>query len=178
MPIAFNLRCDDETGLVVRRLWAEAELLENSASMSRMGYPPHVTLVQSDSLAETAAIEALGRIDLPASSLNLVVEAVGLFEGPEHIILWCSIVETNVLRELHSHVCRTLGEHRVRQNYRQDRWRPHCTIATRVPIERRTEAVSFAKRRRAPFVVHFSIIDVVTHPPVRIVAERPIRGTA
>lgn len=73
MPIAFNLRCDDDTGLPVRQLWADVGVLEDFPSMSRLGYPPHVTLVQSDAIKEATAIEALGTITLPESALDLTV---------------------------------------------------------------------------------------------------------
>ena len=177
MPIAINLRCDDETGDQVRRLWSEAEYLEEAPSMSSLGYPPHVTLAQSDVLAESDAVGALESLALPATPLELMSTGIGFFEVADYLILWCAIARSEALETLHAQLCGLLGN-RIRPNYRPPLWRPHCTIAKRVPRDRREDAEVFAFSHGQELGVRFGAIDVVVHPPIRVSAERCLHDAA
>jgi 2'-5' RNA ligase len=176
MPYALNLRCDNDSAYVIRQLWAECSVLEESPSMVGMLYPPHLTLAVYDEVQRENLFAGLDAIAACLSCLSVRFDALGYFRAPDAIVLWASPVLEQDVIEAHAAIHSTIDPNLCRVNYRPGCWVPHCSLATAVSVGREDEARSVAERQIDPFYVTFDAVDCVSFTPVEVLQERRLRS--
>ena len=173
MPHAISVKCLNDTASSIVKLWDEASAFEDAASMKELNYPPHLTLAifpdnpgrVSNTLENTLAFQP---------KLSVPFQEIGYFEN-DFLVLWARPRLEAALRNLHKKLHRNFDPAICHEHYRVDRWVPHCSLATKVPMSRAKAAIAWAKQKRPEFSVEFDAVDVVRFPPVVVEREYRLR---
>jgi len=147
--------------------WVDrASAWEATSSIRALGYPPHFTLARYTDLSPQILHEALEplRAEKPVS---LTFNRIGLFDI-DPLVLWLSPRSDRRLIDLHARIHETVGPALCDPYYRPGQWTPHLTIATSVPVDRRSEALALAAESFAPFSLVFDRAEIVSWPPVGV----------
>lgn len=168
MPAAITLVLDDAAAARVRTLWQALAEAGFSASMACLGYPPHGTLLTWPDAAGAdvaAALSVLAQTAPPRLAPGAFDAACG-----EPAVLWLGVVATPPLLALHA-ACTAAVPAALD---------PHCAPGAWMLAAHRSarlEPGRGAGLRDAAFhALHRRIaaIEVVTHPPVAVVARRTL----
>jgi 2'-5' RNA ligase len=173
MAIAINLRADHSSAGEVERLWDEVAAFEDEPSMRTLGYRPHFTFAIYDSpeIEERAAWEAMLRAVNGDAQLRIEFKRIRWFAGPP-LVLWAEPANDQVLARWHASISETIDPAHCRPHYRPGAWTPHCTLGTRIVDAKGDDAMAFARSFDRCISVLFDVVDCVTFPPVRVIAER------
>jgi len=172
MPYSINLRSNNDSADVIRSLWSECELLEDSPSMAALNYPPHITLAIYDDISEHELFNAFDIAMDEITQITSRVEHLGCFEAPHAIILWAAPTLPSIVHSLHARIHSLIDTDRCRPNYRPGAWVPHCSLATTIDLSKKAEAVNIANRSIEPFEVVFDTADCALFLPVEVVHEK------
>lgn len=173
--LAINLRSDDATASEVERLWDKVAAFEDEPSMRALGYRPHVTIAiyETPGIEAKAAWDAMQRATADATRLSVEFRRMRWFAGPP-LVLWLEPADSDVIATWHASISAAIDPAHCRPHYRPGAWTPHCTLGMRLTEARRNDAIAFAKAFDRSLTVLFDVVDCVTFPPVRIVAERKL----
>lgn len=166
MPYAISVKCLNETASPILRLWDEASAFEAKASMAELNYPPHLTLAVFPN-HPGRIIDVLEEVFAAEPKLSIVFEEVGYFEN-DLLVLWARPRPNASLMALHQKLHRHIDPTICDPHYREGRWVPHCSLATKVPRARAKAAIAWAGQKRLDLNVEFDIADFVEFPPVRV----------
>jgi len=173
MAIAINLRADGSSASEVERLWDQVAAFEDEPSMRTLGYRPHFTfaIYESPEIEERAAWEAMLRAVNGDAQLRIEFKRIRWFAGPP-LVLWAEPADDQVLARWHASISETIDPAHCRPHYRPGAWTPHCTLGTRIADAKSDDAMAFARSFDRNITVLFDVVDCVTFPPVRVIAER------
>jgi 2'-5' RNA ligase len=172
MAFAISLKAANDTVGPIRTLWEELAPLESHSSMAALGYPPHLTLAVYDDIAPDRLRVVLGEAFAGTSGLRLTFTRLRFFNDP--LVLWAEPSPSAALVEVHAKVHARIDPTLCHPHYRPGAWVPHCTLATEIRTECRTDAIAFAGRPIPAFEVVFDVADCVSFPPVVVIDERPL----
>ena len=175
MPSAVSLKCVDDSGDHVRALWEEAAGFEVEPSMAALGYPPHLTLAVYEAVPREALDAAVAAVGAALRTQHLRFDSVRSFAGSP-LVLWAAPEPSEDLARAHAVLHRLIDPALCHPHYRPEAWVPHCSLATRVAEGREAAALAWAAAARACFSVTFGVVDCVSFPPVRVLAERRLEA--
>jgi hypothetical protein len=117
----------------VRSVWyrLHAAGLPSLATHPHPTNRPHVTLAAAESLTGLPDLER----DLPIAA---ALQGVHMFDGKAGVLVWC-VVSTPELRVLQAKVFAALDG--TNPLHAPENWRPHVSLALRVPPEQRAAAL-------------------------------------
>ncbi len=172
MPFALTVKSRDVTAEAIRSLWDQASAFEDFPSMRALAYPPHITFAIYDSpdASEQAAIDTLERVAKARPAIELSFERIRKFDGPP-LILWADPEPKTALHEIHDRIHAAIDPGFCHPHYRPGSWIPHCTLATRIALDRNPDALAFANGFCGGLRVFFDTVDCVRLEPLTIVAE-------
>ncbi|WP_267552915.1 2'-5' RNA ligase family protein [Rhizobium rhizogenes] len=170
MPYAIVLKCSNASATPVTDLWREASRFETVPSMEALHYPPHLTFaVYQDidvPLLFATAQKAFG------NTPPLSVEFSGIDHFPnDMLVLWARPADDRALRRIHHAIHEEIDPALCHEYSRPDRWRPHCTIAMKIPVSAAEQALKWAAGTEARFTLTFDAVDCISFPPVEILRE-------
>jgi 2'-5' RNA ligase len=165
MTYAVSLRLDAALSAPIQRLWETLAERGISASMPRLGYPPHLTLTVwngPDASALSGPLQHFAvRLPLP---LRLV--GLGLFPA-ERSVLWAAPAVCPDLLAAHADLQQTLGVE-MHEHYRTGRWVPHVTLATDLDAAAVVAAISVLTGLWRDVSGRVWAVDLVQFPPVKV----------
>jgi 2'-5' RNA ligase len=175
MALAINIRADNASASEVERLWNQIAIFEDEPSMRALGYRPHFTFAIYDSpeIGEKAASEAMLRAMVGEAQLRIEFRRIRWFVG-RPLVLWAEPTANEALARWHASISAAIDPAHCRPHYRPGAWTPHCTLGTRITDKKRDDAIAFARSFDRSITVLFDVVDCVTFPPVRVVAERKL----
>jgi 2'-5' RNA ligase len=171
MPYAINVRSDHASASQITDLWRAAGKLEEEPSMEVLDYPPHLTLAIYDEIASALVIEAIDEVFAEFEPCTVRFERLGMFETRDSLVLWAEPSIPPEMRLAHENIHRRIDPRLCRPNYRSGIWVPHCSLATSIALERKTEAVAFVTRSIEPVEVVFDVSDCASFLPVKVLHE-------
>lgn len=141
--------------------------------MRELGYPPHLTfaIYDTDDVSEELRLAAIERAALNQAELHLTFNRIRTFAGPP-LVLWAEPEPQDALMRMHEAIHTMIDSTLCRLHYRPRFWVPHCTLGMAIRTERSDAAVAFAENFRDGIEATFDVIDCVTFPPLRVVAEK------
>lgn len=176
MPYAINYRSDDASSHRIRQLWKECGSLEDSPSMEAMQYPPHLTLAIYDDIQQEDLFDGFDAAVQCLSSLSIRFESLGFFEAPYGIVLWAAPILPKPVLDAHAIIHSTIDAGLCRDNYRPGVWVPHCSLATAISFDRKSEALAIVEQSIEPFDVTFDAADCASFMPVQVLKEARFPG--
>ena len=166
MTYAVSLRLDASLSEHIQWLWQVLAERGISASMLRLGYPPHLTLAVWDGPDASALLGSLQRFAARLPSLPMRLAGLGLFPA-ERSVLWVAPAVGPELLAAHADLHQTVGVE-MNEHYRIDRWVPHCTLATDLeaaPVAAAVAVLAPLWRDASGWV---RAVDLVRFPPVEV----------
>lgn len=173
MALAINIRADNHSADEIERLWDQVAAFEVEPSMRVLRYRPHFTFAIYDlpAINDKTAWDVMLAAVAGETQLRITFKRIRWFEGPP-LVLWAEPAVNETLARIHGAVSAAIDPSHSRPHYRPGAWTPHCTLGTGIADERRGDAIAFARAFDRSIEVLFDVVDCVTFPPVRIVAER------
>jgi 2'-5' RNA ligase superfamily protein len=137
------------------------------------GYRPHFTsaIYDSPEITEQTAWEAMLRAVTYETQLRIAFKRIRWFVDPP-LVLWAEPTTAQVLARWHTSISETIDPAYCRHHYRPGAWTPHCTLGTRIADAKSDDAMAFARSFDRNITVLFDVVDCVTFPPARVVAEQ------
>ena len=178
MTFAISIKCENQSGDVIRSLWSEAALLEQNPSMENLHYPPHITLAIYDDAVISELAQSVDSVFGGSGCFHIRFESIGYFDTPDSIVLWAAPSTSESLMAAHSAVHAAIDPALCRPTYRPGAWVPHCSLATSIDRSRRDEALQFATQNIESFDVVFDFADCVRFLPVEVLHERELSRDA
>ncbi|MCA1364805.1 MULTISPECIES: 2'-5' RNA ligase family protein [unclassified Bradyrhizobium] len=179
MALAINIRSDHSSAERIEALWDEVAAFESQPSMRGLGYRPHFTFAIYDAPEITAktAWETMLRAVGGEGPLQVAFRRICWFAGPP-LVLWAEPEFDETLVRWHASISAAIDPALCRLHYRPENWRPHCTLGTQIADAKRDDAIAFAQSFSGSISVLFDVVDCVSFPPVRVVAEQrlPVRA--
>jgi 2'-5' RNA ligase len=113
---------------------------------------------------------ALAEAFAGASALNLTFARLDYFHT-EPLVLWAEPSPLPALNSAYEAVHARIDPSLCHPHYRPGAWVPHCSLGTKIPADRRAEAITLAVQPIEPFQVTFDVADCVSFPPVVVLRE-------
>jgi 2'-5' RNA ligase len=175
MAIAINLRADNSSADEVERLWDQVAEFEDVPSMRALAYRPHFTFAIYDTaeIGEKTACDAMLRVVDHQTQLRVDFRRISWFSGTP-LVLWAVPTASQALIRWHAALSAIIDPSYCRPHYRPAAWTPHCTLGTRITDRKSDAALAFARSFDRTISVLFDVVDCVSFPPVRIIAERTL----
>jgi 2'-5' RNA ligase len=176
VALALSLRSGNATAGAIVSLWDQVSGFEDSPSMRALTYPPHFTFAIYDTsgVTEELAIDVMKRAAEGRPAVEITFNRIRSFEGAP-LVLWADPEPKQSLFEIHHQIHTAINPEFCRPHYRPGNWIPHCTLAMRILPDRSAEALAFANGFRGSIRVVFDVVDCVAFPPVKTLAEAPLR---
>ena len=166
--IGVKARGDDARRL--RDYWDRFGQFEQTPSMARLNYPPHITLAVYDRIDERQLRCTLTTVFAGHGALRLRFNKLAFFGAPK-LVFWANPEPSEPLLRAHTAIHRFIEPALCQEYYRPGAWAPHCTIATEVTADNRAPAAALAAETIEPFDVIFDAADCVEFLPVRVIEE-------
>lgn len=179
MAVAINIRADNASADEIERLWDQVAVFEDEPSMRVLAYRPHLTFAIYDSpdIEARIAWDAMLRATAGEAQLPIAFRRIRWFAGPP-LVLWAEPEASSTLGRWHASISAAIDPVHCRPHYRPGTWTPHCTLGTRILDGNSKSAIAFAQSFDRRIEVVFDVIDCVTFPPVRIVAQKELAKDA
>ncbi|WP_342360130.1 2'-5' RNA ligase family protein [Terrarubrum flagellatum] len=179
MALALCLAAGNPSAASIEKLWDAAAAYESTPSLRAVGYPPHLTLAiwETTDVSEEAARAALARAVAGEQAIRLRFTRIASFDA-DPLILWLAPNPSPVLSRIHRAVHAIIDPTFCHPHYRPDGWIPHCTLATRIPADRRADALAFAARFDGDIDAVFDRADCLTFPPVSLIESHRLPPSA
>ncbi len=177
MTIAIGLKAANDTADSIRALWDQVSLFEDPPSMVTLNYPPHITLAIYDDVAPDLLKATLRRSFTGASAVRLTFIRLRFFDS-DPLVLWADPSPSPALAQAHAAVHACINPELCHPHYRPGAWIPHCTLGTHIKAEHRADAIALTARSIEPFDVLFDVVDCVCFPPVAVLEEHVLLGSA
>lgn len=178
MAYAVSIRSDNDTCEPIRLIWETCGALEASPSMEALNYAPHITLTIYDDMEVSRLLSVFDFAVCRLDRTRIRFESLSYFEDADRIVLWAVPTLPDTIRAVQTLIHSRIDPNLCRPHYRPDSWVPHCSLATTIALSRRAEAIALANRPIEPFEVDFDVADCISFPPVRVLDERDLPGTA
>lgn len=171
MPAAITLTFDAAATARIASLWDALERSGHSASMRRLGYVPHLTLlVWPDEMAESLATRLPAIAGLVPPRITLATLGV---VPTDPAVLWLGVVATAPLLALHAALADRV-DRAPYPHYRIGAWMPHITLADDLAPARIGPAIACLAGLDTIGTAQIAAIEAVSFPPVRVVARHAI----
>lgn len=171
MAHALNIRSDDQSSVKIEQLWQECGALEVLPSMSNLGYRPHITLAVYDNFDLNILLNVFELVFKSVRKTTILFDRLEIFDAADSLVLWANPVLPKEITALHEHIHELIDKNSCRDHYQPKNWVPHCSVATSIPIGRKTEALELVNRKFESFEVIFDAADLVSFLPVQIERE-------
>ena len=170
MGFAITIKAPGTTGARLRAYWNKFARFEHAPSMAALSYPPHVTLAVYECIGEEQLREVLHRVFEDQSCIPLRFGRLSSFEQP-NLVFWAVPDPSQPLMRVHAAIHELIDPASCEVHYRPNHWVPHCTLATDIIDNNKTEAIKLANESSEAFEVTFDWADCVQFSPVRVVEE-------
>jgi 2'-5' RNA ligase len=172
MGLSINIRAENASASEIEHLWEQVAAFEDEPSMRALGYRPHFTFAIYDTpeIEPKIAWDAMLRAVEGDAQLRIEFRRIRWFAGPP-LVLWAEPAFDETLARWHASISRAIDPIHCRPHYRPGAWTPHCTLGMRIPDAKRDDAISFARSFDHSIRVVFDVVDCVSFPPLRVVAE-------
>src|ERR1035437_2749441 len=134
MPYSIGLYFDQETDLLIRKIWTLLDERKFGGYYHQSGNRPHLTLSIFNDVDISKAAYVLEHISQSLNPFSLSFQQIGLFPGPDMAIFWGPVV-TKELLEIHSHIYKLFCEFSTQPDfnfYTPGHWIPHCGLAMEI----------------------------------------------
>lgn len=171
MPAAVTLTLDAAGTARVSAMWDALATEGHSASMPRLGYVPHLTLlVWPDEAADAIA----GQLPAVASLVppQITMATLGVAPG-DPAVLWLGVVATQPLLALHAALAERIG-HAPHPHYRIGAWMPHITLADDLAPARIGAAIACLAGLATADHARIAAIEAVSFPPVAVLGRHAL----
>lgn len=166
--LAIELYFDPALENQVLKAWNVLARRQISTQLIEIESRPHITLFSAQS-ADPARLEPLLRsFAARQDPLSLSFSAVGALSGDRNV-LFLSPTPSISLLQFQSQLCEALRKDGVEigEEFRQDFWIPHCSVAVEVPRPRLAEAFCVLRDLKLPVNGYAMDIGLVEFSPVR-----------
>lgn len=167
MAQAISLSSNNISAERVRQFWRDFGSLEDTPSMSRLGYPPHITFVVWDEGGTSTATDLIKSVFRKTPPVRLTFDQVRCFEA-DPLVIWAAPSSPEELFAFHAALHRQRDFQSCHAHYRPESWVPHCTLAMEIAPDNRQRAIELASQPITPFEVVFDAVDWVSFPPVDV----------
>ena len=174
---AIAILADNPTATPIRSLWDTVATFEEIPSMSRQGYPPHITLGLYPARPPGTLTDVFEAAFADARALVLRMVRIERFDI-EPLVLWAAPAPHPGLNAMFSDLAGRVPIADTDPDYRPSKWVAHCTLGTRIRFDRSDAARAFAERPMAPFDVCFDRAELVALPTLEIVRQRSLANQA
>ncbi len=168
MPFAIQLFFDPASDTAVRNLWAELASTGLPYPLSDSGNRPHFSLAIYGEINTTVCADLLNSFAQNRAPFALSIASLGIFPGEQAVVFLAPIASPHLL-DLQRQVHQLLQDTGALPSsyYLPGHWTPHCTLATRVPPQFISQAVTIGLGMSFPFPVSIEEIGVIEYPPVK-----------
>jgi len=170
MAYAISIKVTGSTAEPILALWDEVSNFESSPSMAPLNYPPHITLAVYDDIDPDRLTSVVADGFGQQQAFHLRFTHLCYFDA-RPLVLWAAPLVSPALAAIHSRVHLAIDPDLCRPHYRPGAWIPHCTIATQIADDHRTDAIAFTAKPFNAFNAVFDIVDCVSFPPVTVLRE-------
>lgn len=170
MPFAISIKATNETAVPVHDLWEQVSAFEELPSMIALDYPPHITFAIYDEIDTDKLERTLRKVFRDQCGLRLAFDRICYFEHPL-LVLWAAPADISTLLPLHKAIHDHIDASLCRSHYRPGVWIPHCTLATQIRADQRTDALSFTNKPIEPFEVLFDTADCIAFKLIQVINE-------
>jgi 2'-5' RNA ligase len=175
MPYAVELYFDESGTARVRELWSRLAGIGFS-SMTDCGARPHVSLAVCEHIDFPALSSIVDDFSAKVVSFEMSLASYGLFPGAE-VVVFLAPKATPALLEWHArfHEAIPNAVSGLWPHYLPAQWMPHCTLATRAPLERVGSVMEALRDFELPVQCRVTSIGIVELRPVRLLHESMLR---
>lgn len=152
----------------VLKAWNVLARRQISTHLIEIESRPHLTLFWSD-FADVAKLEnALRIVGSKQEPFSLSFSSIGSLPNDNNA-LFLGPTPTSSLLQFHSQLCDAMKKEGIEigEEYRPDKWIPHCLVAQEVPKPRMAEAFTVLRDLKLPVSGYAVEISLVEYQPVR-----------
>jgi 2'-5' RNA ligase len=175
MPYAVEMYFDDTSTARIREMWNRLAGIGLS-SMVDCGARPHVSLAVCEQLDLHGASAILDAFSAGVPAFDISLASFGMFPGAEYVVFLAPKVTAQMLEwqaRFHEVIPTAAGS--MWAHYTPPQWMPHCTLATRVPLERVGTAMESLRDFELPIPCRVTSLGIVELRPVRLRHECMLR---
>jgi 2'-5' RNA ligase len=175
MPYAVEMYFDEASTARIRELWKRlAEI--GLSSMTDCGARPHISLAVCEQMDIHAASVIVDGFSAGVPPFQISLASYGMFPGAEYVVFLAPKVTPQLLARhasFHESIPKAISG--LWLHYAPEQWMPHCTLATRVPLERVGEVMESLRDFDLPMPGQVTSIGIVELRPVRLLHEITLR---
>ena len=156
-------------------LWDKAAQLEKSPSMRGLNYVPHFTMAAYPDSKPDQLEVILDALFAQEAPLEILFNRLAFFDK-DPITVWAAPAELTGLQRFHEKIHGAIDPALCNPYNRPDLWIPHCSVALKLPTEKRGKVQALVEEAFTPFTVTFDRIDCLTFPPVNLFKTLSLTG--
>jgi hypothetical protein len=168
MPFAIEMVLDGESADTVRGIWRDLAETGVAPEMHESGARPHVTLGVCDGLNVEACSTFLEEFAAAISALTVRFSSIGIF-GIDPAVVFLAPAVTPELLDIHLRFHQRFSD--VADSpwayYLPNRWVPHCTLTTDLPLASVPRVVGVCRTLRLPLDGRLEGVGIVEFRPIR-----------
>ena len=142
--------------------------------MQALHYPPHFTFVIYEDNPPAHLYDTFDLVFAQLKPILLRFDALNYFNAANGYVLWASAQIPKELLAIHQLIHENINPELCYPHYRPDAWRPHCSLATQIPADKKDAVLAITSQNIEPFEVLFDVADCVSFLPVVIVKQKPL----
>lgn len=152
----------------VLKAWNVLARRQISTQLIEIESRPHLTLFCSDFVDVAKLENALRIIGSKQEPLSLSFSSVGSLPNDNNVLFLGPTPSASLL-QFHSQLCDAMKKEGIEigEEYRPDKWIPHCLVAQEVPKPRMAEAFTVLRDLKLPVSGYAMEISLVEYQPVR-----------
>lgn len=152
----------------VLKAWNVLARRQISSQLIEIESRPHLTLFSSDFVDINKLENILRVIGSKQEPLSLSFSSIGSFTNDNNV-LFLGPTPSFSLLQFHSQLCDAMKKEGIEtgEEYRPDKWIPHCLVAQDVPKTRMAEAFTVLRDLKLPVSGYAMEISLVEYQPVR-----------
>lgn len=135
MSSCLILTFEEDANNTVLQAWSALSEAGLSNSMQEGPSPPHITLARGDVSDREGLKSALTSFKAENLPVPVCLSSIAAFWTEESAVLFLGITPTQRLLKLHVSIHKLFNKYAVNlwDEYRVDKWVPHCTLAHSLP---------------------------------------------